>query len=149
MIRVSNCPHENIRGYIEGVSRRGIVKRAQEGHSMTSISADMPEPGAPAGVTDGPEVAATDDDSGEGDGEPARRGRNGKASTLAGVKAQKNAISTRDFNSNAAILEVLQRIAAALEKQNSLIEAQSRTIEGVSNRIEDMGMLTVHTAGMR
>lgn len=37
------------------------------------------------------------------------------------------------------MLEVLQRIAAALEKQNELIEAQTQAIVGVSNRLEDMG----------
>lgn len=149
-IRVSNCPHENIRGYIEGVSRRFIVERTQEGHSMTSISSDMLEPGAPAGTTSGPEAAATDDDSGDGDGEPARRGRNGKAPIPAGMEAQENVTSKEDFKSGAALLEVLARIAAALEKQNALTEAQiqaaeentqsiRQAIHGVSNRMEDMG----------
>lgn len=51
---------------------------------------------------------------------------------------------------DAPLLEVLQRIAAALEKQNELIEAQTRATEenaqsvrqaihGVSNRMEDLG----------
>lgn len=51
---------------------------------------------------------------------------------------------------DAPLLEVLQRIAAALAKQNELIEAQTRAAEenaqsigqaiaGVSNRLEDVG----------
>lgn len=53
-------------------------------------------------------------------------------------------------NTQAALLEVLQRIAAALEKQNALTETQIKAddenaqalrlaIHGVSNRIEDLG----------
>lgn len=42
-------------------------------------------------------------------------------------------------NAQTALLEVLQRIADALEKQNALIEEQTQAISGASNRLEDMG----------
>ena len=49
-------------------------------------------------------------------------------------------MSTTD-NAQTALLEVLQRIAAALEKQTALIESQIQVIASVSNRLEDLGRL--------
>ena len=68
--------------YAMSVIRRNTVTsfennatRAAQGYqAMMAISNDIPESGG--GVTDGPDVAATDDDDGgDSDGEPARRPR--------------------------------------------------------------------------
>ena len=59
-----------------GITRFNDMTKAAQGHqAMMAISSDMPEPGgASTGATDGPDVAASDDDDGgDSDGEPARR----------------------------------------------------------------------------
>lgn len=72
------------------------VKTASGGNGL-SITDDMPESGgggAAAGVTDGPDVAASDDDGDSDDGDPDRRGRKALTTRKPKVGADQRSSST-------------------------------------------------------
>ena len=44
-----------------------------------------------------------------------------------------------DTSHNELLLAALVRIAEALERQNALLDNQTQALEGIANRIEDVG----------